>query len=158
VPGRPAPRPPNALAAAIIRHGLRSNFLFWLGMTFAEDAMIASLLATDPALVRAAGPEEQARVRAILRGILPVSARAHGLLEDGRRAGDPPPMALERIAAPTLALSLADDRFDTLAAARHIAATVPDGRLVSYPTGGHVWIGRDAEVFAEIDRFLRIHA
>ncbi len=43
---------------------------------------------------------------------------------------------------------------NALAAARHIAATVPDGRLVSYPTGGHVWVGRDAE----IDRFLRRHA
>jgi pimeloyl-ACP methyl ester carboxylesterase len=67
-------------------------------------------------------------------------------------------MDLGRITAPTLALSLADDRFDTLAAARHIAATVPDARLVSYPTGGHVWVGHDAEVFAEIDRFLRRHA
>jgi pimeloyl-ACP methyl ester carboxylesterase len=158
VPGRPAPRPPNALAAAIIRHGLRSDLLFWLGTTLAEDAMIASLLATDPALVHAAAPAEQARVRAILRGILPVSARAQGLIEDGLRAGDPPPMDLGRITAPTLALSLADDRFDTLAAARHIAATVPDARLVSYPTGGHVWVGHDAEVFAEIDRFLRRHA
>jgi 2-hydroxy-6-oxonona-2,4-dienedioate hydrolase len=158
VPGRPAPRPPNALAAAIIRHGLRSDLLFWLGITLAEDTMIASLLATDPALVHTAAPDEQARVRAILRGILPISARARGLIEDGRRAGDPPPMDLGRIAAPTLALSLADDRFDTLVAARHIAATVPDGRLVSYPTGGHVWVGRDAEVFAEIDRFLRRHA
>jgi pimeloyl-ACP methyl ester carboxylesterase len=158
VPGRPAPRPPNALAAAIIRHGLRSDLLFWLGMTVAEDAMIATLLATDPALVHAAAPAEQARVRAILRGILPVSARARGLIEDGRRAGDPPPMALGRIVAPTLALSLEDDRFDTLAAARHIAETVPDGTLVSYPTGGHVWVGRDAQVFAAIDRFLRRHA
>jgi 2-hydroxy-6-oxonona-2,4-dienedioate hydrolase len=158
VPGRPAPRPANALAAAIIRHGLRSDLLFWLGVTLAEDAMIVALLATDPALVHAAAPDEQARVRAILRSILPISARAHGLLEDGRRAGDPPPMALERIAAPTLALSFEDDRFDTLAAARHIAATVPDGRLVSYPTGGHVWVGRDRAIFAEIDRFLRQHA
>jgi 2-hydroxy-6-oxonona-2,4-dienedioate hydrolase len=154
-PGRPAPRPPNPVAAAIIEHGLRSDLLFWLGMTLAEDAMIAALLATDPALVHAAGAAEQARVRAILRGILPVSARARGLLNDARLAGDPQPMPLERIAAPTLALSLDDDRFETLAAARHLAASVPGARLVSWPVGGHVWVGLDATVTAELDAFLR---
>ena len=52
-PDRPPPRPPNALAEAIIAYGLRSDFLFWLGMTMGEDAMIGTLLATDPALVHA---------------------------------------------------------------------------------------------------------
>jgi 2-hydroxy-6-oxonona-2,4-dienedioate hydrolase len=154
-PGRPAPRPPNAVAEAIIEYGLRSDLLFWLGMTLAEDAMIASLLATDPALVHAAGPAEQARIRAILRGILPVSARARGLLNDARLAGDPAPMPLGRITAPTLALSLEDDRFETLAAARHLADSVPGARLVTWPVGGHVWVGRDAAVTAELDAFLR---
>ena len=52
-PDRPPPRPPNALAEAIIAYGLRSDFLFWLGMTMGEDAMIGTLLATDPELVHA---------------------------------------------------------------------------------------------------------
>jgi pimeloyl-ACP methyl ester carboxylesterase len=153
-PDRPPPRPPNALAEAIIGYGLRSDFLFWLGMTLGEDAMIGTLLATDPALVHRAEPAEQARVRAILRDILPVSDRARGLLNDGRLAGAPEPMALETIRVPTLALSFADDRFETLAAARHIAATVPGARLVSWPTGGHVWVGRNREVSAAVDGFL----
>ena len=153
-PDRPPPRPPNAIAEAIIAYGLRSDLLFWLGMIVAEDAMIGTLLATDPALVHAAAPAEQARVRAILHDILPVSDRARGLINDGRLAGSPEPMALETIRAPTLALSLEDDRFETLAAARHIAATVPGARLVSWSTGGHVWVGRNVEVFAAIDGFL----
>jgi 2-hydroxy-6-oxonona-2,4-dienedioate hydrolase len=153
-PDRPPPRPPNALAEAIIAYGLRSDFLFWLGMTFGEDAMIGTLLATDPDLVRRATPDEQARVRSILHDILPVSARARGLLNDGKLAGSPERMPLETIRAPTLALSLEDDRFETLAAARHIAATVPGAQLVSFPTGGHVWVGRNHEVFAAVDAFL----
>jgi hypothetical protein len=32
---------------------------------------------------------------------------------------------------------------------------VPEARLISYPTGGHVWVGHDAEMFADIDAFLR---
>lgn len=153
-PDRPPPRPPNALAEAIIAWGLRSDLLFWLGMTLAEDRMIGTLLATDPALVHAASSDEQARVREILRDILPVSDRARGLLNDGRLAGSPEPMPLERVRAPTLALSLEDDRFETLAAARHIAATVPGARLASWPTGGHVWVGYNGHVFATVDGFL----
>jgi pimeloyl-ACP methyl ester carboxylesterase len=153
-PGRDPPRPPNALARAIIEYGLRSDFLFWSGMTVSEDAMTAALLATDPALVTRAEAGERARVRSILRNILPVSERAAGLLTDARLAGDPAPMPLEDIRAPTLALSLEDDRFETLAAARHIAATVPGAKLVTYAEGGHVWVGHDREVFAEVDRFL----
>lgn len=153
-PGRPPVDPPNALAQAIIEHGLRSDFLFWLGMTLNEDAMIGALLATDPALVKAAAPDERRRVQSILRNILPVSERARGLVNDAKLAYDPAPMHLERIRAPTLALSLEDDRFETLAAARHIAATVPGARLASFPSGGHVWVGRNDEVFAEVDRFL----
>lgn len=154
-PGRPPVEPPNALAQAIIDYALRSDALFWAGMKLGEDAMIGALLATDPALVRAAAPEEQARVRAILRHILPVSDRAAGFRMDARFAYNPAPMPLERITAPTLALSLDDDRFQTLAAARHIAETVPGARLVRYPTGGHVWVGRNEEVFAAVDAFLK---
>jgi pimeloyl-ACP methyl ester carboxylesterase len=154
-PGRPPVDPPNALAQAIIDYALKSDLLFWAGMKLGEDAMIGALLATDPALVRAAAPTERERVRAILRHILPVSDRAEGFRMDARFAYNPAPMPLERIVAPTLALSLDDDRFQTLAAARHIAETVPGARLVSFPTGGHVWVNREDEVFAAVDAFLK---
>jgi len=154
-PGRPPVTPPTPMAQAIIEHALKSDFLFWLGLTLNEDAMIAALLATDPALVHAAGGVEQTRVRGILRSILPVSDRARGLLSDGQLAYTPAPMPLERITAPTLAISFEDDRFQTLAAARHIAATVPGAQLISYPRGGHVWVGHEPAVFTAIDGFLR---
>lgn len=157
-PGRPPVEPPNPLAQAIIDYALKSDFLFWLGSSLNEDAMIAALLATDPALVKAASPAEQVRVRAILRNILPVSARAQGFLNDAQLAYDPAPMLIETIRAPTLALSLEDDRFQTLAAAQHIANTVADAELAVFPTGGHVWVGREREVFRSVDAFLSRHA
>jgi 2-hydroxy-6-oxonona-2,4-dienedioate hydrolase len=152
-PDRPPPRP-NAMGQVIMNYGLKSDFLFWAAMVTSENAMISALLATDPELVRSAAPSEQARVRSILRGILPVSARAAGLLNDALLAGSPSAMPLERIKAPTLAIALADDRFETLAAARHIASSVAGARLVSYPSGGHVWVGRDQQLFAEVKAFL----
>lgn len=154
VPGRPPVRP-SALSMAIIEYGLRSDFLYWSGATLAPEAMTSALLATDPDVVAGADAAERARVRRILWEIFPVSARADGLLNDGKLAGNPAAQALEKVAAPTLAISLEDDRFGTFEAAKHIAGSVRGARLVSWPRGGHVWVGHDADMFAEIDKFLR---
>lgn len=154
-PDRAPPPPPNALAAGIITYGLQSDYLFWCGLKLAEDAMIGALLATDPALVHAAAPHEQARVRAILHDILPVSLRVQGLLNDGKLSGAPKPMSLETITVPTFVASVEDDRFGTAAPARFIAASVPGAELVIYRTGGHVWVGHDADLMARVDGFLR---
>ncbi len=153
-PGRIPPPPPNAVAHFIIEQGLRSDFLFWAGLAAAEDSMIGALLATDPALVHAADPQERARVLRMLHDILPVSQRARGLLHDAAVSAAPPPMKLEEIVAPTLVVSLEDDRFGTLAPARHIAASVRGAELVVYPTGGHVWVDRNQDLFTRIRRFL----
>lgn len=154
-PGRPPPQP-GVLGRAVMTWGLRSDFLFWIGIRLAPDMMIRTLLATDADLVHRAAPAEQARVQALLNDILPVSARARGLVNDALLAGSPEPMPLERITAPTLAISLADDRFQTLAAARHIAATVPGAKLVSFADGGHVGVGRNGEIFDTVEAFLTL--
>lgn len=154
-PGRPPARPWSATQTWIAESVLGSDFLFWSAMTAMPDTIVRTLLATDPALVAAASPAEQERVNRIMRGILPVSARARGLLNDARLAGNPAEMDLAAITAPTLAISLEDDFYLTADAARHIADTVPDARLIVYPQGGHVWVGRDAEMSAAIDAFLR---
>jgi 2-hydroxy-6-oxonona-2,4-dienedioate hydrolase len=80
-----------------MQYGLHSDFLYWLGLTVAPDAMIRSLLATDPALVHAATFQEQARVREILQLIQPVSLRADGFTNDAAQAGAPPLMPFERM-------------------------------------------------------------
>lgn len=155
VPGRAPPPPPDAIAGWIIRLGLRSDVLIWGALRLSEDRLIATLLATDPALVHAAPPDEQARVRAILYGILPVSLKYRGLLNDAFWAGHPPDFPLAMISAPTLAISAEDDRFGTAEAARHIARTVPGAELMMLPEGGHIWAGHDAKVMARIAAFLR---
>lgn len=148
-------RPPSTFAKAIMDYGLKSDFLFWAGTKLTPDQMIASLLATDPDIVRAAHSSEQARVFAILHDILPVSNRSAGLANDAIQAGNPQSMPIERITAPTLAISVEDDRFGTAAAARHIANTVNRARLIIYPSGGHVWVNHDQEMLNEINTFLK---
>lgn len=155
VSGRPSARPWSPGQQHVVEAALGSDFLFWAAISAMRDMMIGSVLATDPALLAAASADERNRVQAVLDSILPVSERTHGLLNDMRLAGDPQPMPLERITAPTLAISVEDDRYLTADAARHIAASVPGARLLLYPTGGHVWIGHNAEMFSAIRDFLK---
>jgi 2-hydroxy-6-oxonona-2,4-dienedioate hydrolase len=144
----------SPLTQAIARRLIRSDFLYWLGTEVAPRAMTRWILATDPAVVAAAGARERARAREIMRNVLPVSARARGLLDDARFVTTPAPVAFGRIAAPTLVISLEDDFYKTLEPARAVAAAIPGARLVTYPTGGHIWAGREDQLFAEILAFL----
>ncbi len=154
VPGRPRTPGPTGFAEAAMNAMLHSDFLFWAALGTARDLMIGTLLATDPAVIAAASPAEQARVHDILWNILPVSRRANGLLNDAALASNPLPMDFAKITAPTLAISLEDDRFGTAAAARYLASVVPGSKLVLYPTGGHIWAGHNEELFAEVARFV----
>lgn len=155
VPTREATPAAVPWAVPITERLLRSDFLYWFAIKFAPNTVIASLLATDPVLVAQSSREEQERVRRILWNMLPVSERALGMINDARLSSQPVPVAMEQIRVPTLAVSVEDDRFGTFKAARHIAATVPGAKLVSFPTGGHIWAGHDAELFAQVDAFLR---
>ena len=154
-PDRPTYAPMSAMQERVMRAMLGSDFLFWAAMQLLRDQMIGTMLATDPALVHAASLDDRARVDQVLRNILPVSRRQRGLMNDAILAANPAEQALERIAAPTLAVSVEDDRFGTYDAARYMAARIPGARMVGYPTGGHVWVGHDAKLFAAVDDFLK---
>lgn len=161
VPAAYAPtRKPNtsgaesALAQSLVQAMLKSDFIFWIGTRFFPDTMIRTILATDPALVHAADAREQARVRATLDHIQPISARAQGLLFDGRTAGAPAPQELEKITCPVLTISSKDDLYGTSDPAEYIAGRVRNGRAIIYPTGGHLWVGHGDDVWREIEAFL----
>jgi pimeloyl-ACP methyl ester carboxylesterase len=142
------------LSKAIINFTVRSDFLFWLGIVLAPNRMIRSVLATAPRLMAQAGATEQERVHRILCNILPLSKRAQGLLNDARYTSEPQSIALDQISVPTLVISLEDDFYRTIAPARFIAARIPGARLITYASGGHIWLGHDAELFSEVIAFL----
>lgn len=133
---------------------LRSDFLFWAALRTARPTVTRAILATPPDVVDQASAQEQARVEAVLRGILPVSPRRLGLLNDAAVTSSLERPDLERIVVPALALSAADDLFGTFDAARYTAAHVPNGRFIGYPSGGHLWVGHHEEVIDEIAAFL----
>jgi pimeloyl-ACP methyl ester carboxylesterase len=151
-----APVTPASGAAAFLRDtALRLDFLFWAWIRLAPDSATRVVLATDPALVASASPEEQAEVTMVREHILPVSPRRNGLLNEAKVMTSLERYPLERISAPTLAISAQDDYYDTYESARYTASQIPRARFLGYPTGGHLLVGHGQEAMAEITRFLK---
>lgn len=161
VPALYAPRPGNLPALQtpeatppLFDTALRWDFLFWTASRLARDTMTRAILATPPPVLAAAAPDEQRRAAQVLDSILPISRRRAGLLNDAAVTSSLPRYELERIAAPTLAVSAADDLFGTFDAARYSAWHIPGARFVGLPDGGHLWIGHQDRVAEEISQFL----
>jgi 2-hydroxy-6-oxonona-2,4-dienedioate hydrolase len=148
-----APPVSDAKDALLLRL-LGSDFLFWVGLRLARDSLIRHVLATPPEQVAAASEQERARVNDLAERILPVSRRAAGLRDDtrlGKRLG---PDALESIRTPTLVVSARNDGFGTYAAARHTASRIAGAKFVGFDEGGHLLVGHDAQVQAEVVKLL----
>jgi 2-hydroxy-6-oxonona-2,4-dienedioate hydrolase len=80
--------------------------------------------------------------------------RAAGLRSDSVLGKSLGPYVLESIRAPTLVISTRDDGYGTYASAQYTASQIPGARFVGFDTGGHVWVGHDDEVQAEIVKLL----
>jgi pimeloyl-ACP methyl ester carboxylesterase len=134
---------------------LRSDFLFWAASLLLRDTVFRAILGTPPEVIERAGAEERKRVARVIEEILPVSARRVGLINDAAITSHLERYELEKIAAPTLVFSVADDLYGTYECAAYTAEHIPNARFVGYPSGGHLWVGHQREAFAEIAAFLR---
>jgi pimeloyl-ACP methyl ester carboxylesterase len=134
---------------------LKSDFLFWLATRTMRRTMVRAILGTPPEVLDRVEAGERARADAMLDDILPVSERRQGLLNDAAVARTLRRYELERVTTPVLAVSLADDLYGTYESTRYTAEHVPGARFVGYRTGGHIWLGHQDEVRAEILAFLQ---
>lgn len=137
---------------------LGSDLAFWALTWLARGQMIRTLLATEPALLEQVDPEEKRRAELILDGIRPIGRKSEGLRTDAFWAGTPSPTAYERVVVPTLILSCEDDLFKTAATARLLAERIPEADLAIWPSGGHIWLGHDADMTREITTFVHSNA
>jgi 2-hydroxy-6-oxonona-2,4-dienedioate hydrolase len=154
-PGGAMPARVSVATKFLFDVALKSDFLFWVAPRIAPGAMIKGILGTPPSVLPSASTEERLRIARVLDYIQPLSMRRLGLLNDASIAHSLPRYELERIAAPTLILGVADCLFGTYAGARYSAEHIPSARFVSYPNGGHLWVGHQREVMAEIAGFLK---
>jgi 2-hydroxy-6-oxonona-2,4-dienedioate hydrolase len=127
-----------------------SDFLFWSALHLAPGKLIGTVLATPPELLDVASRSEQARINAMMDNILPVSARAYGLRHDTAAGKSMTAARLDLVTAPTLIISARDDRYGTYASAEYTASQIAGARFLGFETGGHTWVGHDAEVMDTI--------
>lgn len=147
----------SALQETAVRTLLTSDFAYWAALNTAPKKLVGTLLATDPALLAQVSQAERTRVFDILLDIMPISARARGMLNDAQQAGHPAPMDFSQLRLPVLLISAEDDRFGTAVTARKIAAIVHQAELTILSDGGHIWLGHDDEVAQRMHRFLALY-
>ena len=148
-----APPMPAWVEATMMRL-IGSDFLFWAALHVARDPVIKVVLATPPELLSTASPQERARVNAMLDNILPVSPRAVGLRSDSSVGKHLAPSPLDSVHVPTLIVSARDDGYGTYAGAQYTASRIAGAKFIGFDQGGHVWVGHDDEVMAEILQLL----
>jgi pimeloyl-ACP methyl ester carboxylesterase len=157
VPANYLPAGASIHGGAIVRAIFDSDFVAWVAlklMPIMPGGMTRMMLGTDATVVRAAEPSEKARVQQVLEHLLPVSLRFAGMQFDIKTAATHEPYPIEKIACPVLTISAEDDRFGTATRAKYIVGSVPDGRAVIFPTGGHALVGHYADTLREITSFL----
>jgi 2-hydroxy-6-oxonona-2,4-dienedioate hydrolase len=144
----------SSLAEKMLMQIVGSDFVYWTMLHVARDQIIRRVLATPPELVATASIADRARVDAMLENILPLSARATGLRNETKVAKSLERFELEKISAPTLIISARDDGYGTFASGQYTAGQIAGAKFVGFDTGGHMWIGHDNEVQAEIVKLL----
>ncbi len=139
----------------VLNLAVSSDFLFWAGTRLAQPLLIKSLLATSPEMLEAADDTERERAAHVLDMVLPISARRAGLLHDVGIVTSLTRFDLEKIKARTLIFSAADDYFGTYEAAQYTVGQIPGARFVGFKDGGHLAVGHEKEVLAEMLAFLK---
>lgn len=128
-----------------------ADYLYWLAIRFGR-AQLVRFFGVPPEIDAKAPPEERERVTTMMRNALPLSKRAEGIRADGLAEISEWP--LDRIRVPTLVISVADDLFRTAPGAQYTAERIPGAELKLMDNGGHLMLGRSAEVRALIRDFL----
>lgn len=152
--GVPAEKP-SALREFLINTAISSDFIFWSLSKLARNTMFKTILGTPPEDVKRAGTHEQARLTEFLAHIEPISRRKKGLENESAIARSLPRYDLERLRVPTLVLGAENCLYKTFPGARYTADHIQGARFLSYPTGGHLAVGHQAELWSEIQKFLK---
>lgn len=150
-----AARAPSGLARFMIEQAVKSDFLYWAAMNVDPGLVLETILGTPRRALSGVSDVERARVQRMMRDILPLSARQDGLVNEAAIAASLEPYPLEKIAAPTLVVSAADDLYGTYGSARYTAGRIPGARFIGLPSGGHLMAGHTDEVAKELIAFLR---
>jgi pimeloyl-ACP methyl ester carboxylesterase len=130
-----------------------SNFPFWL-LSRVAPATVEPMFDARPDLRAVMSADEKTFVRAMIASFEPVTARMDGLTNEGAAIDPAALYDLAAIHAPTLVVHARDDRLNPVAVAERLGRGIGRSRTILTPTGGHLLLGRQSAVRAEVRAFL----
>ena len=139
-PGETVALPPEPVAKVMFR----SDFAFWLLTTYFRPSM-KSIMGVPKGFELT--PQNEADIAETMETILPVNPRADGALFDmyvsnpDINTGYP----LEEIEVPVLIIHAVDDPLASYDNARAMAQRIPDARLITVESGGHMLLGHEKD-------------
>jgi pimeloyl-ACP methyl ester carboxylesterase len=145
----PVAMPPRPVMNAVFG----SDFLFWLLTTHFRDQLHPMIgVPKDYTLTE----EDMSAVHEVMETLLPVSPRGTGAVHDAYVSNPDinKGYALDAITVPTLVIGATDDPLAAYEDIRAMAERMPDARLRTVNEGGHMLLGDDGQIPAEIQTFL----
>ncbi|MCP4541053.1 MAG: alpha/beta hydrolase [Chloroflexi bacterium] len=127
--------------------------VYWL-MTKAASSAFYSLFGLSFEVQAQLASEEERWLADFLQATLPVSMRADGMFNDMIPRAPQDRRSLERIVAPTLVVHTIDDTLVPFQQGQFTAQSIPGAQLVALQDGGHLLMGRHAEIKAAVETFL----
>jgi pimeloyl-ACP methyl ester carboxylesterase len=148
----PKQGPPRFLMP-LLKATLHSDFLFWLMLKMPNAVVLKTFLGTPTTTFTKASASEQVETLGLIKTVLPIEPRAAGMWNDSVTNSSVPRYDLEQIKVRALLIAAEDDLYKSFLNAQYSSEHMPNARLLSYPTGGHILIGHP-ELFDEIARFV----
>jgi 2-hydroxy-6-oxonona-2,4-dienedioate hydrolase len=139
---------------ALLDQSLASDWPVWLGQKLAMHKIVAPM-GVPLKIIRHLDNADEAWLHRLLEYTLPVQPRRPGLLNDFATVIRLDIFPLDEIQIPTLVIHAQDDSLVPIKQGRFSGKHIPNARLVELPSGGHLLLGQQERVRAEIEPFLR---
>lgn len=129
-----------------------SDLIFWGLTTYFAPGMRSFAGVPEGFMLSS---EMETSVNQVLKSVLPSSDRADGMIFDNYISNpEINRYTFEKVTVPTLVISAVDDPMALHENARALAEKIPGARLAAIQDGGHIMLGHEAEVRAQITGFL----
>jgi 2-hydroxy-6-oxonona-2,4-dienedioate hydrolase len=133
---------------------LKSDFIMWAFTKIAGDQML-NFVGVPQNLQQSMTSQEREDAERLIDMILPVSQRYEGIRQDAINHENRRQLPLESISAPTIIVDAKD--VVTFPGSKYTAEQIPNAKLITFETGGHLLIGHGDEARAVISDFVRQH-
>ena len=133
-----------------------SDFIYWV-VSHAFKKTLLKKFGVDPAILKSLTQEEKKWADEILHIFHPASKRYPGIRNDQKATISDKQYALDRINLPTLILHATDDLMVDYDFATYAHDHIPDSKLITLPSGGHLLLGQNKQHREVVAGFLKEH-